>query len=84
MNKETFKGRTIGLMLCLLVSLASMGSENILTERYNQSYLNLSNGLPHNNVSDIFKDSNGFLWISTYGGGLVRYDGYDMVTLGLT
>ena len=80
MNKETFKGRTIGLMLCLLVSLASMGSENILTERYNQSYLNLSNGLPHNNVSDIFKDSNGFLWISTYGGGLVRYDGYDMVT----
>ena len=47
MNKETFKGRTIGLMLCLLVSLASMGSENILTERYNQSYLNLSNGFMH-------------------------------------
>ena len=80
MNKETFKGRTIGLMLCLLLSLTCMGSGNILTERYNQSYLNLSNGLPHNNVSDIFKDSNGFLWISTYGGGLVRYDGYDMMT----
>ena len=72
--------RTIGLALCLLLSLACLGSGNILTERYNQSYLNLSNGLPHNNVSDIFKDSNGFLWISTYGGGLVRYDGYDMMT----
>ena len=72
--------RTIGLTLCLLLSLACLGSGNILTERYNQSYLNLSNGLPHNNVSDIFKDSNGFLWISTYGGGLVRYDGYDMMT----
>ena len=72
--------RMIGLTLCLLLSLACLGSGNILTERYNQSYLNLSNGLPHNNVSDIFKDSNGFLWISTYGGGLVRYDGYDMMT----
>lgn len=50
-----------------------------LTERYNLSYLNLSNGLPHNNVSALYTDSNGFLWIATYGGGLVRYDGYGMM-----
>ena len=50
-----------------------------LTERYNVSYLDLRNGLPHNNVSGIFADSNGFIWISTYGGGLVRYDGYGMM-----
>ena len=49
---------------------------NLLTDRYNLTSLNLSNGLPHNHVSDIFMDSSGFLWISTYGGGLVRYDGY--------
>ena len=48
---------------------------NPLTDRYNLTSLDLSNGLPHNHVSDIFMDSNGFLWISTYGGGLVRYDG---------
>ena len=71
--------RLVGLILSLVLSLTCMGSGNILTERYNQSFLDLSNGLPHNNVSDIFKDSNGFLWISTYGGGLVRYDGYDMM-----
>ena len=71
--------RFVGLILSLVFSLTCMGSGNILTERYNQSYLDLSNGLPHNNVSDIFRDSNGFLWISTYGGGLVRYDGYDMM-----
>ena len=46
---------------------------NLLTDRYNLTSLDLSNGLPHNHVSDIFMDSNGFLWISTYGGGLVRY-----------
>lgn len=51
----------------------------VLTERYNVSYLDLRNGLPHDNVSAIFADSNGFLWISTYGGGLVRYDGYGMM-----
>ena len=71
--------RFVGLILSLVFSLTCMGSGNLLTERYNQSYLDLSNGLPHNNVSDIFRDSNGFLWISTYGGGLVRYDGYDMM-----
>ena len=71
--------RIIGLALCLMFSLASLASGNLLVERYNISYLDLSNGLPHNNVSDIFKDSNGFLWISTYGGGLVRYDGYSMM-----
>ena len=74
------QARTIGLMLSLLVSLASLGSGNLLVERYNSSYLDLSNGLPHNNVSAIFADSNGFLWIGTYGGGLVRYDGYGMTS----
>ena len=52
----------------------------MLTERYNVSYIDLKSGLPHNNVSAVFVDSNGFLWVGTYGGGLVRYDGYGMMT----
>ena len=67
------------VLFILLFPLACHASENLLTERYNLTYLDLSNGLPHNNVRDIFKDSNGFLWISTYGGGLVRYDGYGVM-----
>ena len=63
-----------------MLSLASLASGNILTERYNLSYINLDNGLPHNNISSLLTDSNGFLWISTYGGGLVRYDGYGMMS----
>ena len=71
--------RSLWITLCLVFSLPALGSENLLMERYNLTYLDLSNGLPHNNVRDIFKDSNGFLWISTYGGGLVRYDGYGVM-----
>ena len=67
------------IILAGMLSLASLASGNILTERYNLSYINLDNGLPHNNVSWLYSDSNGFLWIATYGGGLVRYDGYGMM-----
>ncbi len=69
------------VFFCLLLSsiAAPAIAANLLTERYNLTYLDLSNGLPHNHVNDIFKDSSGFLWISTYGGGLVRYDGYGVM-----
>jgi ligand-binding sensor domain-containing protein/AraC-like DNA-binding protein len=63
----------------LLWAFAGMAQKAVLTERYNVSYLDLKNGLPHNNISAVFVDSNGFLWVATYGGGLVRYDGYGMM-----
>ena len=68
------------LALALLVAKVSMAQKAMLTERYNVSYIDLNNGLPHNNVSSLLIDSNGFLWIGTYGGGLVRYDGYGMMS----
>lgn len=71
--------RLVWMIVSILFPLACLGNGNILTERYNLSYLDLSNGLPHNNVSALYTDSNGFLWIATYGGGLVRYDGYGMM-----
>ena len=37
--------------------------------------LEVRNGLSHNRVNHIFKDSNGFMWFST-ASGLNRYDGY--------
>ena len=57
-----------------------MAQQAMLTERYNVSFLDLKSGLPHNNISSVFVDSNGFLWVATYGGGLVRYDGYGMTS----
>ena len=40
-------------------------------------------GLPDNFVSDIYTDSYGFVWIATHSGGLVRYDGYTYLYLGI-
>ena len=50
--------------------------------RYNVSYLNMSAGMPNNFADDIYQDSNGFIWISTHGGGLVRYDGFTFMNFG--
>jgi ligand-binding sensor domain-containing protein/AraC-like DNA-binding protein len=72
-------GRFVIVIFSFMFSLPGFCSGNLLTERYNQTYLDLTNGLPHNNVSALHTDSNGFLWIGTYGGGLVRYDGYGMM-----
>lgn len=54
-----------------------------MPSRYNLSYLNMAAGMPNNFADDIFQDTYGFIWISTHGGGLVRYDGYNFVNFGL-
>lgn len=40
-------------------------------------------GMPSNFVDDIYQDSHGFMWLSTQGGGLVRYDGFTFLSFGL-
>ncbi|MFA5044375.1 MAG: two-component regulator propeller domain-containing protein [Paludibacter sp.] len=45
---------------------------------YKVSYLTADNGLSRNMVADIFRDSRGFMWIST-SNGLDRYDGYEFI-----
>ncbi|MGB3005594.1 MAG: two-component regulator propeller domain-containing protein, partial [Chitinophagaceae bacterium] len=47
--------------------------------KYNFLKLNTSNGLSHNQVNAIMKDSDGFLWFGTMY-GLNRYDGYSFKT----
>ncbi len=71
MNLKTF-------LLYGLFSLfvGTSAAQSVLTDLYNMTCLDLSTGLPHNNVNQVFADSQGFIWISTYGGGVVRYDGY--------
>ena len=50
---------------------AQTGAEDYLViER-----LSRENGLPDQDVNGICFDSRGYAWISTFGGGLVRYDG---------
>src|ERR1700712_1855841 len=44
-------------------------------DQFQFSQLDLNNGLSHNQVNCILKDSKGFMWFGTVS-GLNRYDGY--------
>lgn len=65
------------LILNCFVCIVTAFSQPASMPRYTFGALTATNGLPINYVDDIFKDSKGFFWISTRGGGLCRYDGYE-------
>ena len=65
----------LAVFLCLLIApdktAAQMGAEDYIVV----NRLTRENGLPDQDINGIYFDSKGFAWISTFGGGLVRYDG---------
>ena len=67
------------LIVFCLKNNSAIADANLLT-KYNISYITINEGLSCNFIEDIYKDSRGFLWISTAGGGIVRYDGYEFIT----
>lgn len=42
--------------------------------------LSRENGLPDQDINGIYFDDRGYAWISTFGGGVVRYDGDSFIT----
>ena len=74
--------RVVLIILVMQLLLMPVRSQNVslqsdmLVERYNMACLDLRVGLPHDHVNDIFVDSKGFIWVSSFGGGVVRYVGY--------
>jgi signal transduction histidine kinase/ligand-binding sensor domain-containing protein/CheY-like chemotaxis protein len=73
------KQRILYLIIFICLSSAIYIQAERFIDRYHISFVTMKEGLPHNFVDDLFKDSRGFLWVSTAGGGLSRYDGYDFV-----
>lgn len=79
-NDETMhKFFRIIILYIALASSAILWAQESFTNRYNTIYITMNEGLPNNFVDDIYKDRQGFLWISMSGGGLSRYDGYEFV-----
>ena len=65
------------LLFALFIFLSSLsiqaeGTAGKWSERYNVTAITMDEGLPHNFVDDILKDSQGFLWIATRGEGIAR------------
>jgi len=63
------------LLLTLLVLLGTIPAWSL---PYKINYLTADDGLSRNLVTQIFRDSHGFMWIAT-SNGLDRYDGYDFI-----
>ncbi len=67
------------LIIYIIISISPLRAQESFADRYNVTYITMNEGLPHNFIDDIYKDSRGFLWISMAGGGLSRYDGYEFI-----
>ncbi|NDV68538.1 two-component regulator propeller domain-containing protein [Dysgonomonas sp. 25] len=65
------------IMLIHILSTHSASSQNSVSSECIFSSITVENGLSGNFIDDIFKDTHGFIWISTQGGGLCRFDGYE-------
>jgi signal transduction histidine kinase/ligand-binding sensor domain-containing protein/DNA-binding response OmpR family regulator len=63
------------ISLCNLIILLISCTLFAQSGQYQFSQLNITNGLSHNQVTCIYKDSKGFMWFGTLS-GLNRYDGY--------
>ena len=72
---------TIFSIIVFLLPFQLTEAHNNTFSKYIFSTLTIDDGLPLNFIDDIYKDSHGFIWFSTQGGGLCRYDGYDFITL---
>ena len=62
------------LTICFLVCLLGVDSP-AQYDKYRFSRLDISQGLSNNEVTSIFKDQKGFIWLGTMS-GLNRWDGY--------
>ncbi len=79
---NTMKQRLI-LLLAFLLPLVSLHAEGAgrYFSRYNFQFLTEASGLPYSFVSDICKDSDGYIWVGTHY-GISRYDGYQFLNYG--
>lgn len=64
--------KSFGTLFCLF--FASAISAVAQNSNYNFSKVDIDNGLSHNQVFSIYRDSSGFVWFGT-GSGLNRFDG---------
>jgi streptogramin lyase len=62
--------------IILLIYLSLCPVQILIGQNFNLSSYTTNEGLPHNNVRAITRDSVGYLWLATWD-GLSRFDGHD-------
>lgn len=76
------KQRLLISFFCLIQALLlfPQGTERFFSQ-YNFKFITENAGLPYSFVSDIFKDTGGYVWVGTHY-GIGRYDGYQFLNYG--
>ncbi len=64
----------------VLVVFIVLSSFRSYSQSHRVIHYSLAEGLPSSQILSVMEDKLGYLWIGTYGGGLVRFDGRDFVT----
>lgn len=70
---HSMSGRTF--LLCVLLLFSGTSVAEAQKPDISFKHISVEQGLPHHTANDIFEDRKGFVWISSFGGGLSRYDG---------
>ena len=67
-------------LLLLIGGVLNLFGENLhnFFNRYNFSFITEDTGLPHNFINDIYKDTQGYIWVAT-NNGIGRYNGYQFI-----
>ena len=65
----------LAVFFCLFMHPETIQAQTDAEDYMVINRLTRENGLPDQDINGICFDSRGFAWISTFGGGLVRYDG---------
>lgn len=83
MNEAVFMARLRFILLWVVLCVGGIrayggSGEAVNAKRPLFQPVNMTPGLPTSEVRNLFQDSEGYVWISTYN-GLLRYDGYSAV-----
>jgi ligand-binding sensor domain-containing protein/serine phosphatase RsbU (regulator of sigma subunit) len=65
------------ILLAVWMGVIGVNGQDLQNLKF--KHLSSKNGLPNNSITNIFKDSKGFMWLGSEE-GLYRYDGYDYIT----
>ena len=65
------------LLLYFALFTSSLFSQD---DQAKTALFDISSGLPHNEINDIVKDQQGYIWIATEN-GLSRFDGFNFIIM---